>query len=657
VDKRSVIGFALIGLVLIIWMTNHQRKLAEYEQRKAARNKQRAAQKESGDKATGKADDTTGTGPATITEGSDPKVDPSAPKTDVPLKDDIRLANDSLKYDLTFSNRGACILEARLNPKEHVQEADGKEGVRVLMHTEPGVYPKTVYDADGNLRTISPRLQRDLENGVATLMLRDPNKAAPLPFDTQHYEHKIDDDGSVIFTTTFANGLSLEKRFTPVDGKNTLKVAITFTNTSKATLPVRYEIVAAGRLMLEDASSAARDSLEGAVAYQKGKSISVERRPPRNTKGFLFFTRAKRLPYIRESNEEEHLAWAGTTNRYFAAILKAEESKGISADNLIHQVRMDMLPSVDSSKMFDAKAKETLSNNLILSLIPRESVLEPGVAFTHNYTLFVGPKTQAALAAVPELENLVDYGWFGVISKFLLWLLTIIHKVIPNWGVAIILLTLCMKTCLHPLQRKAQIAMRKMQHLTPLIKEMQEKYKGDRQKQSQMQMELWKKHGANPMGGCWPMLIQLPIFFGLFRMLRSTVELRHAGFCLWVTDLSQPDTLTHINGFPINILPVLMVISWVIQSHLQPKPVDPQQAQQQKMMKWMPIIFGVMLYNMASGLTLYWLTSTFLGILEQKWIKSQIGVMETEGAFAAEDAEVAQAEVAKSKKKRRTRRK
>jgi YidC/Oxa1 family membrane protein insertase len=228
--------------------------------------------------------------------------------------------------------------------------------------------------------------------------------------------------------------------------------------------------------------------------------------------------------------------------------------------------------------------------------------------------------------------------------------------VLPNYGVAIVLLTLCIKVCLHPLQRKAQIAMRRMQHLTPLIKEMQEKYKGDRQKQSQAQMELWKKHNANPMSGCWPMLIQLPIFFGLFRMLRSAVELRHAGFVLWIKDLSQPDTLTHVAGFPVNVLPVLMVISWVVQSSLQPKPVDEQQAQQQRMMKWMPVIFGVMLYNMASGLTLYWLTSTFLGILEQKWIKHQIAKMEAAGAFASEDKEVAEAQAAQ-KKKRRSKRK
>ena len=148
------------------------------------------------------------------------------------------------------------------------------------------------------------------------------------------------------------------------------------------------------------------------------------------------------------------------------------------------------------------------------------------------------------------------------------------------------------------------------------------------------------------------MFFQMPVFLGLFRMLQYSIHLRHAKFIWWIKDLAQPDTITHIAGFPLNILPILMVGSWLYQSMSQPTSGDPKQAQTQKMMKFMPVIFGVLLYGMASGLTLYWLTSTSLGILEQRWIKSKIRKMETEGAFTAEDVEVEQAQTKKQKGKR-----
>ena len=149
-------------------------------------------------------------------------------------------------------------------------------------------------------------------------------------------------------------------------------------------------------------------------------------------------------------------------------------------------------------------------------------------------------------------------------------------------------------------------------------------------------MDLYRKHNANPMSGCWPMLFQLPILWGLFQMLQYSIDLRQQPFVLWVSDLSKPDTIAHWGGFPINILPVLMTVCSLVQQLTMPKPADPQQAQTQKMMMFMPVMFLFMFYGMASGLVLYWLTSTFLGIVEQKLIKLQIQRMEAHGAFAAE---------------------
>ena len=141
-------------------------------------------------------------------------------------------------------------------------------------------------------------------------------------------------------------------------------------------------------------------------------------------------------------------------------------------------------------------------------------------------------------------------------------------------------------------------------------------------------MELFRKHGANPMTGCLPLLIQFPVFIALFRAFGWSIDLRQQPFILWVKDLSRSDTITFLGNFPLNILPIVMVVTWVIQQRMMPKSEDPQARQQQKFMMFMPIMFGFMLYSMASGLTLYWTSSTFFGIIEQKLIKRHIRLEE-----------------------------
>jgi YidC/Oxa1 family membrane protein insertase len=245
------------------------------------------------------------------------------------------------------------------------------------------------------------------------------------------------------------------------------------------------------------------------------------------------------------------------------------------------------------------------------------------------------------LAQYPDIAGLLrlDYGWFGFFSRILLAVLHGLYHVIPNYGVGIILMTFLVRLCVFPMTRKGQIAMYRMQKLQPLIKEMQEKYKDDRQRQGREMMELYRKHNANPMSGCWPMLLQLPILYGLFRMLQYSIDLRQQSFVFWISDLSKPDTIAYISGFPLNILPILMTASSLVQQFTMPKPADPQQAQTQKMMMFMPVLMCVMFYTFPSGLTLYWLTSTTLGIVEQRIVKLQIKRMEAGGAFAPEEEE------------------
>lgn len=487
-----------------------------------------------------------------------------------------------------------------------------------------------------------------------TLALRDPQ--GDHAFDTQNYEVTRGSDGRITFTARFDDGLRVTKEFTPQPGKNEFGVSITFTNEGKKDeLYARYEIVAAERMK---PAGYATPLLFGPVAYRRSNGeVDINLGQPSTGKSWWPFGNKVKMPYARQSNAEEKILWAGAENRYFTAVLMAEDSDNIKADDLIFSTRMALLG--DADEITTSRGSVRRQDNLTVVVAPAPAKLAPGQSITHRYTYFMGPKLQELLVTHADkgLPAVLDYGMFGIVSRVLLWFLTLFNRFVGNYGVGIIMLTVLVKACLYPFTRKSQIAMHKMQKLQPLIKELQATYKGDRQKLGQAQMELMRKHNANPMGGCWPMFFQLPVFLGLFRMLQYSVHLRHAEFFWWIKDLSQPDTITHISGFPVNILPVLMVISWLFQSMSQPKSADPQQAQTQKMMMFMPIMFGFMLYGMASGLTLYWLTSTSIGIVEQRWIKRQIATMDAEGAFAAEDDEVEEAKTKKQRSRSRPKRK
>ncbi len=240
-----------------------------------------------------------------------------------------------------------------------------------------------------------------------------------------------------------------------------------------------------------------------------------------------------------------------------------------------------------------------------------------GGAARNEFAVFVGPKDLDLLRGVDRrLEQLVDFGtWFGFIAKPLFLLLKWVHhNVVPNYGWSIVLLTVFINFALLPLKLSSLKSMKKMQALQPQIAAINEKYKGislrdpRKQQQNQELMELYKKHGVNPMGGCLPMLLQIPFFIGFYNVLTVAIELRGATW-LWVRDLSQPEHL------PIRILPVAMVISQFVMQKLTPSTaVDPRQ---QRMMLLMPLVFGFMFYHFSSGLVLYWLTSNLVGIAQQ----------------------------------------
>ena len=238
------------------------------------------------------------------------------------------------------------------------------------------------------------------------------------------------------------------------------------------------------------------------------------------------------------------------------------------------------------------------------------------------YSLYFGPKKFKILQDSGfELAKAINYGWFDVLAKPMLWLLNFFHQFSGNYGVAIILLTVLIKLAFWPITQKGMTSMKNMQKLQPKIAKLREKYKDDPGKMNQEMMTLYKTYKVNPVGGCLPMLIQIPFFFALYRVLMAAIELRHAPFMLWINDLSAPDRLwigfdlPYLHGIPI--LTLLMGGSMYLQQKMTPTSVDPAQA---RIMQFLPVVFTFMFINFASGLVLYWFVNNLLSILQQYMI-------------------------------------
>ena len=233
--------------------------------------------------------------------------------------------------------------------------------------------------------------------------------------------------------------------------------------------------------------------------------------------------------------------------------------------------------------------------------------IAPGASARAAAPLYVGPQEQRRLkAAAPGFDLVVDYGWLTIIAWPLFWLLDKFHALSGNWGVAIILLTVLIKLVFFPLSAASYKSMAKMKLITPRLTKLRETYGNDRARMNQAMMELYKTEKINPLGGCFPILVQIPVFIALYWVLLAAIELRHAPFILWIKDLSALD--------PYYVLPVLMAITMVLQTRMNPVPPDPVQA---KVMKFMPYVFSVFFFFFPAGLVLYWLVNNILSILQQ----------------------------------------
>lgn len=301
----------------------------------------------------------------------------------------------------------------------------------------------------------------------------------------------------------------------------------------------------------------------------------------------------------------------------FADIAKGKADYPKSADNgwiamIQHYFLSAWVPVQGETR--ELYTREVDKNLYAVGSIVALPAVAPGASVSNKAQLYIGPQDQSRLKAIaPGLDLVVDYGWLTFLAKPIYWLLSFLHGIVGNWGWAIILLTVLVKAVLYPLSAAGYKSMARMKEVGPRMVALREKYGDDKQKLNMAMMELYKNEKINPLGGCLPIFLQIPVFLSLYWVLLASVELRGAPWMLWVTDLAAPDAWF--------VLPVLMMATMWFQYKLNPTPPDPVQA---KVMAVMPFVFGIMFFFFASGLVLYWLTNNILSIAQQWYVTKQI---------------------------------
>lgn len=308
------------------------------------------------------------------------------------------------------------------------------------------------------------------------------------------------------------------------------------------------------------------------------------------------------------------IRWAGAASQFFAIIA---EPVGAADPNLrIESLARNVPYYSDPVNASDQRQNLT---GFQTSLNHSTTSIAPGEFFQTRYDIYAGPKEYSRLSKLDlNKEDVMNFGYVGIFSKALLLAMNGIHALGASYGWSIIIITVIIKLLFWPLTATSAKSMKRMSALQPQMKEIQEKYKEDPKKMNEKMMRFMKENKVNPMGGCWPILLQMPVFIGFFFMIKSAIELRGASF-LWACDLSRPDTVLTIPGleFPINPMPILMAITMLLQIRSTPVApgMDPTQA---TIMRYMPLIFVVVLYNYSSGLTLYWTVQNILSVIQTR---------------------------------------
>jgi len=426
-------------------------------------------------------------------------------------------------------------------------------------------------------------------------------------FDWRRFEATVDPDlKGVLFSLTIPNKTVIRKRFSLGDKPRVLSIQIEYENLSGA-----------GQILGMDETPA--------YFLNWGPNITTGEE---ETYGF------RQLLMWRSENEITELATKkmkpSKTGEGFSKTIEAPEWVAMKSPYFVVAFK----PEFDKAQGRATGSEKKFRFGLT---VPRFEVA-PGQTQSNAFLVYMGPCEQQSLGeaweTLPSVVRFFSPTWafMDYFAKFLLGIMNWFYSYIPNYGLAIIFLTIVVRLAMYPLTLKSMKSMKKMQMLAPEMEELKKKYGDDQQEIQRKMMELYKERGVNPLGGCLPIMLQMPFFIALYRMLWNTYELRGAPFFLWITDLSQPDHLFHMPWMPtlpfvgsnfeyFNILPMLMAAAMVLNMKIMPVSGPAQNPQQKTMMMIMPVFMGVICYNMASGLNLYILTSTVLGMVQQKFTR------------------------------------
>ena len=465
-------------------------------------------------------------------------------------------------------------------------------GQRISVTTD--LYKADIETTGGDLRRLELLKHRAADNDTSNFVLLD-DSAKPMTYVAQtgllgadlpthkslftsaatHYQMQEGQDALEVRLSSISNGVAVDKVYTFHRNKYAMDVNYEIKNGSPSAITptVYYQIVHDNE---SNQGSALMPTFTGGSYYTD--SVKFKK---------LSFKEMAKEPLSVNSND----GWVGLLQHYFV-------SAWIPKDGSAREFYTEKL----NEHMYRIGTKSTLS-----SIAPGASLIVPA-------RLFSGPQTKHDLSlTAPGLEYTVDYGWLTVVASPLFWVLSKIYGLVNNWGVAIILLTLLIKAAFYPLSAKSYRSMAQMREMAPRLEALKQKFGDDRQKMQMAMMDIYKTEKINPMSGCLPILIQIPVFISLYWMLLGSVELRHAPFFGWIQDLSAVD--------PYYILPIIMGLSMIIQTKLNPKPTDPIQA---KVMTWMPVIFSVFFFFFPSGLVLYWVVNNIISIWQQWYVNKSI---------------------------------
>ncbi len=503
----------------------------------------------------------------TPTQTQTPAV-PEAPRSSLQKENLVHVETDLVR--LTFDPDGAVIVKSELlKEKQQIPWIDTGLAGLVLGNKPPAPKDEILFQDS------PPRIylaQTGLIGGDFPNH-KTPMKLLPGPLKLE--------DGQNTFSVKFegeVGGVKLVKTYTFERNHYAIKVQHEIINNSQADIypSVYYQLERDGDK--PEGQSSMINSFTGAAVYseeEKFQKISFANIKDQN----------------KDFEKVANNGWVGMIQHYFVSAWVPTE--GAQRENYTRP----------------------LGENLyaVGTIVPA-GLVPAGTNKTVDATLYSGPQDQNRLEQIaPGLSLVVDYGWLTFLAKPIYWILTMLHSVVRNWGWSIILLTCIVKAILYPLSLAGYRSMARMKDLSPRMKALKEKFGDDKQAMNQAVMQLYKTEKINPVGGCLPILLQLPVFLSLYWVLLASVELRDAPWILWITDLAAPD--------PWFILPAIMIFTMWIQYKLNPTPPDPTQA---KMMMIMPFVFGVMFIFFPAGLVLYWLTNNVLSIAQQYVVNKQI---------------------------------